>query len=243
MTLGELKDYLLNMPSLGDKADNLENMKFIRVREKTESGFFGKIFRDNSKTLKQLGISDQDALVIQLLDEAEDLNADDLVLTLSKRDSRQRIYTDSKQVKLVAATRINDILLKAVELFGKADSTVSTIKLVKHVPEEFKWQVLNPDETFSYKQKKKKIKRRAGDMDLQKAPWLITDGAHIGVIVESSAFDDFQTETDLAASHVFNTGKKAGKKNGNNKNQSGSSTQQSNEMHQSVRIKFDENDD
>ena len=52
MTLGELKDYLLNMPSLGDKADNLENMKFIRVREKTESGFFGKIFRDNSKTLK-----------------------------------------------------------------------------------------------------------------------------------------------------------------------------------------------
>ena len=243
MTLGELKDYLLDMPSLSEKADNLENMKFIRVREKTESGFFGKIFRDNSKTLKQLGISDQDALVIQLLDEAEDLNADDLVLTLSKRDSRKRIYTDSKQVKLVAATRINDILLKAVELFGKSDSTVNTIKLVKHLPEEFKWQVLNPDETFSYKQKKKKIKRRAGDMDLQKAPWLITDGAHIGVIVESSEFDDFQTETDLAASRVFNTDKKAGKKNGNNKNQSVSSTQQSNEMHQSVRIQFDANDD
>ena len=125
------------------------------------------------------------------LEEAEDLNADDLVLTFSKRDSRQRIYTDSKQVKLVAATRINDILVKAVELFGKADSTVSTIKLVKHVPEEFKWQVLNPEETFSYKQKKKKVKRRAGDMDLQKAPWLITDGAHIGVIVDSSEFDDF----------------------------------------------------
>ena len=52
MTLGELKDYLLNKPSLGEKADNLENMKFLRVREKTESGFFGKILRDNSQTLK-----------------------------------------------------------------------------------------------------------------------------------------------------------------------------------------------
>ena len=49
-------------------------------------------------------------------------------------------------------------------------------------------------------------------MDLQDSPWLITDGAHIGVIVDSAEFDDYQTEVDAAASHVFNTGKKAVKK-------------------------------
>ena len=53
MTLSELKDTLLDLPSLAESARNLENQNYIRVREKTFNGFFGRIFRDNEKSLKQ----------------------------------------------------------------------------------------------------------------------------------------------------------------------------------------------
>lgn len=71
LTLGELKDYLLDMPSLAESGKNLENQNFIRIREKTYNGFFGRIFRENTKTLKQHGIKDRGSLVIQILHEEE----------------------------------------------------------------------------------------------------------------------------------------------------------------------------
>ena len=190
MTLGELKDYLLDMPSLAEVAKNLANHNFIRIREKTHAGFFGKIFRENNKTLKQHGIKDRASLVVQVLLEEEELGADDFVVTFSKRDSVTRTYTDTIQVKLTA-TRINDLQLKALELYGNDDSTVSTMKIAKHVPHQFEWKILDPDEELSLKQKKKTIKQRAGDIDLKKPPLLFKDGDHIGVLVSGSTVDDF----------------------------------------------------
>ena len=97
------------------------------------------------------------------------------MLTYCKRDSINRIYTDLVQVKL-RAMNINDLQLKALELFGSEDSTVNSIKIVKHVPHQFEWKVLDPDEEVTYKQKKKTVKQRAGDMDLKKPPLLMKDG-------------------------------------------------------------------
>ena len=97
------------------------------------------------------------------------------MLTYCKRDSLNRIYTDLVQVKL-RAMNINDLQLKALELFGSEDSTVNSIKIVKHVPHQFEWKVLDPDEEVTYKQKKKTVKQRAGDMDLKKPPLLMKDG-------------------------------------------------------------------
>ena len=195
MTLSELKDTLLDMPSLAEAARNLENQNFIRVREKTFNGFFGRIFRDNEKTLKQQGIKDRGTLVVQILHEEEVLEPNDYVLTYCKRDSVNRIYTDLVQVKL-RALNINDLQLKALELFGSEDATVSSIKIVKHVPHQFEWKVLDPDEEVSFKQKKKTVKQRAGDMDLKKPPLLMKDGDQIGVLVNGSSEDDMQTEDD-----------------------------------------------
>ena len=138
------------MPSLAEVAGNLENHNFIRVREKTFNGFFGRIFRENSKTLKQHGVKDRGTLVVQILQEAEELGPDDFILTYSKRDSLNRTYTDMIQVKL-NATRINDLQLKAIELFGDDTSTVSTIKIAKHVPHQFEWKLLDPEEELSFK--------------------------------------------------------------------------------------------
>ena len=52
ITLAELKDYILEIPSLAELARNLESYQFIRVREKQSNGFFGRIFREGQKTLK-----------------------------------------------------------------------------------------------------------------------------------------------------------------------------------------------
>ena len=97
------------------------------------------------------------------------------MLTYCKRDSINRIYTDLVQVKL-RAMNINDLQLKALELFGSEDSSVNSIKIVKHVPHQFEWKVLDPDEEVTFKQKKKTVKQRAGDMDLKKPPLLMKDG-------------------------------------------------------------------
>ena len=70
---------------------------------------------------------------MQILHEEEVLESNDFVLTYSKRNSLDRIYTDMVQVK-IRATRIHDLQLKALELFGDEDSTVNTMKIVKHVP-------------------------------------------------------------------------------------------------------------
>ena len=82
-----MKQQLLDLPSLAELARNIDGPDFIRIREKQGSGFFGKIFREGSKTLKQHGIKDRCSLVVQVLDEAEVLGPDDYILLFSKRDS------------------------------------------------------------------------------------------------------------------------------------------------------------
>ena len=64
LTLAELKDMLLDLASLAPYAANLDNHAFIRIREKQSNGFFGRIFREGEKTLKQHGVKDRCSLVI-----------------------------------------------------------------------------------------------------------------------------------------------------------------------------------
>ena len=52
ITLAELKDILLDIQTLEHFAKNIQSQEFIRIREKQSNGFFGRIFREGSKTLK-----------------------------------------------------------------------------------------------------------------------------------------------------------------------------------------------
>ena len=88
-------------------------------------------------------------------------------------------------------------------MFGVEDTSVSTMKICKHVPHQFEWKVLDPEELVTVKQKKKSITQRAGDLELSKPPILLRDGDHIGVLVDGSASDDLQTEADRDAAEVF----------------------------------------
>lgn len=100
ITLAELKEIVLDLSSLAPHVGHAESHDFMRIREKQSSGFFGRIFREGSKTLKQHGIKDRCSLVIQLLPEAEVLAANDYVLFYSKRDTATRTYHETRQVKL-----------------------------------------------------------------------------------------------------------------------------------------------
>ena len=51
--------------------------------------------------------------------------------------------------------------------------------------------------------KKKSEKHRAGDMDVGKPPIMLRDGDHIGVLVDATAEDDLQTESDKEAAEAF----------------------------------------
>ena len=83
--------------------------------------------------MKQHGVKDRCSLVVQILPEAEVLGPNDFVLLFSTRDSATRTYINTRQVKLIG-TQIKDIQLKALELFGDDNSTVDSMRIVKHVP-------------------------------------------------------------------------------------------------------------
>ena len=64
MTLDDLKEQLMDMPTLHPLTKHLKSTNQLRVREKTYNGFFGKIFRDSKKTLKQNNVKDHSTIVI-----------------------------------------------------------------------------------------------------------------------------------------------------------------------------------
>lgn len=83
----------MDLPQLADK---VPSEKHIRIREKIHSGFFGRIFRESNKTLKQHNIKDRSSLVIQILDEAEELGHNTFVLLFSKRNVVDKVYEETR---------------------------------------------------------------------------------------------------------------------------------------------------
>jgi len=79
----------MDLPALQPFTKNLAGPEYIRVREKSTNGFFGKIFRDGKKTLKQNKITDHSSIVVQVMESAEQLEKESYVIWLSKRDSEK----------------------------------------------------------------------------------------------------------------------------------------------------------
>ena len=52
MSLNDLKEQLMDLPTLHPHTKHLQGTEFLRVREKNHNGFFGRIFRESKKTLK-----------------------------------------------------------------------------------------------------------------------------------------------------------------------------------------------
>ena len=65
-TLTDLKQIVMDLPSLVKLVGNeaVRSESHLRIREKTFSGFFGRIFREQNKTLKQHNVKDHSSLVV-----------------------------------------------------------------------------------------------------------------------------------------------------------------------------------
>lgn len=141
--------------------------------------YFGRILRDNKKTLKQLNVKDRTSIVVQVLDEPEVLEPDTYVLLFSQRDVANQTYINQREVRF-KGTKLSELRDKAREVFEVQDN--EEVEIAKHVPHAFEWKWLQEDEIVSEKRKKNKtVEIRVGDQDLKKFPILLKDGDQIGV--------------------------------------------------------------
>jgi len=97
-TLQELKEVV------GDLIVFEGDCSLLRLRLKCFNGFFGKILRENKKTLKQLQVVDRCSLVVQVMSKPEELSSDTYILFLSSRDSLQREYLNTLELRFTGST-------------------------------------------------------------------------------------------------------------------------------------------
>jgi len=73
----------------------------VRIREKLNTTYFGKIYRDpnNKRNLKALGVRNNSHIVVQVMDEPEILDERTLVLLVCKRDAETRTYGPKSEHK------------------------------------------------------------------------------------------------------------------------------------------------
>ncbi|CDW84271.1 ubiquitin carboxyl-terminal hydrolase 40 [Stylonychia lemnae] len=215
-TLKDLKDIVLSMPQF-DFAKNyviydfyniLQNGDQIRVREKQSNMFFGKIFRDQNKSLKQLQITNNSQIVIQVLREPEELDPNTMILLISRRDVTLRTYSQQVEFKFKSQNGIPliaDLEKQCREFYQINDD--ESISIAKYFPHKFEWKKFDKEEEVVEKKKKgKQVTLKMAVQDLRKLPFFMKDGDIIGVRFESEnadGQDDFQTETDKVLREEF----------------------------------------
>lgn len=118
----------------------------MRLRQKLNTQFFGKIYKDptNNKTLKSLGLKNGNHIVIQILQEPEMLDDKTIVLLFSKRDVENRVYTARQEVKFNFKAdgknfpTLGPLKALARQVYGLKEN--EQIELSKFVTHEFNWK-------------------------------------------------------------------------------------------------------
>ena len=198
MTLRDMKEQLMDLASLHPLTKHLEGTEFIRVREKNHNGFFGRIFRDDKKSLKQNNIKDRSTVVVQILTEPETLTKDQFVLWLCRRDCETNTYRDKREI-VFSGKKLEHLQLAALETFGHEevmqDVKPEDISIAKHEPHNYRWLYIDPNETITEKNKKGKTGKtfKLSEIDLIRNPILLKDGDEIGVRVKA---DDVEGKDD-----------------------------------------------
>lgn len=149
----------MDLPSLHPYTKDLAGPEYLRVREKNHNGFFGRIFREDKKTIKQNNIKDRSTIVVQVLSEPEVLEKDNFVLWFCRRDCDNRTYRDKKEI-VFSGKRLEALQTKALEVFGEEDNFTGVgpaeIQISKHEPHNYRWMYIDPNETITEKNKKGK---------------------------------------------------------------------------------------
>ena len=143
-----------------------------------------------------------------MLQEPEQLDPNTFVILLCKRLVREKTYGTKSEISFKFPGKmplIEDLVKQCKESFGLSQD--EGVKIAKHVPHNFEWKWMNPDEECVEKRKKnKEVKFKAGEQDLRKFPFFLKDGDIIGVKLDNEdpeGTDDFQTEEDQIAKERF----------------------------------------
>ena len=153
-TIDELKEAILRMEEYREKPEltSLETDK-IRLRMRSRNYFFGKIFRDKNKTLKQLKIKSGEHLVVQFLEVEENLKNNEIVLLLRKRNIKNMDYDEF--IEFIynfdkALPTINHLKSKVSEAIKISQENIA---IAKYIPHWYDWKYWNPDEDVPVKSK------------------------------------------------------------------------------------------
>ena len=200
-TLAELKQQVFNLPEVY-QADKTPSQ--IRIRERTNTYWFGKVYREDSKSLKKLNIGFGATLVVQLLNSPDTSSQTALHLFVAERLVEQKEIGPMVSCVFEGGPTPNvDKLYKfCLETLGK-DWNLRDVTLAKFVAHKFEWQVVedqrDPSEKGSLLNQVKAAKSAQGIYNLRKGPFQLKDGDLIALRNEQlniSGQDDFQCVSD-----------------------------------------------
>jgi hypothetical protein len=213
LKLDDLREQIATMNHFQERGRTVAN-ECMRLRDLNPANrYFGRIHRDQEKTLQNIGIKNKGHIVVQVLDEPEQLDAQTSVLLLCRRQVEARTYSEKIPHKYTYSSAdkhptIQSLKASCREFFNLASG--EHIDLCKFIPWEFEWRFLDPNQMVEERMGKKGKKKqlvKAGNMDLRKFPHFLNDGDIIGVRIgaeNTNQEDDFQTDADLIAKSEFN---------------------------------------
>lgn len=191
ITLEEFKLQILTLPLLSEFS--VLTHAFLRVRI-MESGCLSSVLKGANQTLQKLKLKSCSKLAVQILEEEENLNVNQMILSVKQRIPNTREYLpaveiiwDTSQGPTIHNLQhtIEEFLFIPVEHVGMA----------KHFPKRFDWLIIKENQN----KPGDKGKKRTQKTNLRHSPYNLQDGNVIGVknrSLESERKDDYGTIED-----------------------------------------------
>ena len=153
-TIDELKEAILRMEEYREKPElaSLETDK-VRLRMRSRNYFFGKIFREKNKTLKQLKIKSGEHLVVQFLKSEENLKNNEMVLLLRKRNIKNMDYDEFIEFIYNFDKALPTIIHLKSKISEVMRISQENMAVAKYIPHCYDWKYWNPDEDIPVKSK------------------------------------------------------------------------------------------
>ena len=213
--LGELRTRIFSLDLFTPPAKSSE---CIRLRERTKTGHYGKIYREDGKSLKTLKISYGSEVVCQAFEEPEQYTSG-LGLFVSVRDSAARTTSKPKECTFDGSPNPTiDDLYSFVLSVTDLPWNLCDLALAKYVPHMFTWEPIDDPREASQRGSllgTPSTKSKSGIYNLKKSPVNLKEGDLIAVkhtLDDPGNTDDFSCEGDRVRREEVAAEKRASQK-------------------------------
>lgn len=210
--LSELRTRIFSLPLFTDTPASAD---CLQLRERTKTGHYGRIYREEAKSLKNLHISYNSEIVVQAL-SAPAPYSQGLSLFLCVRDSVAKTTTRPREYLFEGrpSPTVDDMYSFAVTSL-RLDWDITDVMLAKYVPHQFSWEVIEDDRETARRGNllgNPPAKASGGIYNLKKAPVNLKEGDMLVIRkVSESEEDDFYCEGDKARREAYMASKPSGK--------------------------------